>query len=112
MTEWKLTKHKLTEKEMELLNDINACGNACEKIIRKIVREYELSEIQQTVFWNALKKKYKLDVVNLEHKIVDGEIYSRDISANKFESLVRELEIAPQIREKVFATFGVDQGRS
>lgn len=109
ITKWQSTKIKITEEEQNLLDDISACDVACERIVKKIVREFELSEIQKNTFWRALAKKHKLDTANKEYQLIDGVLHERDREAHSIEMLCRELEVAPLIREKVFKTFGLKE---
>lgn len=67
---------KLTKAELNLYNNNVACNEACEKLVEKVVRHFEIASVERRIMWMKFIEKYKLDekkpwVVN--H--FTGEIY-------------------------------------
>jgi len=100
----------LSKKEMQLLENYNACQTACEKIVRKIVREHELAEIQMQQFWKAVYKKYKLkEGPEIQHIIKGDKVIQYNSLYKDLNEMVTKYQTGKIIKENVYEAFGLTE---
>ena len=52
---------KLTKAELKIFNDNLACNEACEKLVERVVRHFEMAAVERSKMWQRFIAKYKLD---------------------------------------------------
>jgi len=68
----KVREIQLTDKQLKVFKDLTACEGACDLLVRKIVREFELSTIQLQEFWDTI-----FEDAGFDRKEYRGEVDSR-----------------------------------
>ncbi len=97
----------LTKKELKQLRFSGACRSACEKLVARVIKHYELAEVESVAIWDAIIAKYKLDPKKIwSFNYYTGEVYLQT-HGDRYREIQDHLEARDLLVKNVEKTFGL-----
>jgi len=85
--------YTMTKKQISFFDDALVCETACEKIIKKVVKEFETNENLKQTWYKEFAKKHKIDLakdmISVDHR--DNKIEVHNIIIHQAEKYLNQL---------------------